>query len=380
MIKRKFKKVVIDASRNKSGGAIIYLKNFIKHLNLENTEIKKIMIFSHKHILNQIPNRSFLIKRSHPLLEMNIFFQIIWQLIYLPYFLKKNQIDILYSTDSSTFCNHSNSIVFNQDILSFDKKTLSQVPFGLEKIRLYIIKFLQIHALNNAKEIIFLSKYAERTISKSLQKKINYKIIHHGIEENFKNIKPKKLNNPEWNYNLKKKIKLVYVSPLFLYKNHQNVAEAYTRLKKKYNNLDIKFIGSYKHNLKLYNNIISSNPFINESHFIGEVNRKALINILSESDIFVFASSTETFGISLLEAMAMGLPIVCSNKSSLPEILQNGGLYFNPKNSLQLSKKIELLIKDKKLRKNKSKKARKISLNFSWDKNTEKFCKILNKL
>ena len=74
MINKKYKKVVIDASRNKSGGAIIYLKNFIKHLNLDNTQINEIIIFSHKDILKQIPNRSFLVKNSHPLLEMNIFF------------------------------------------------------------------------------------------------------------------------------------------------------------------------------------------------------------------------------------------------------------------------------------------------------------------
>ena len=380
MIKKKYKKLVIDASRNKSGGAIIYLKNFIKHLNLENTKIKEIIIFSHKNILDQIPNRSFLIKCSHPLLEMNIFFQIIWQLIYLPFFLKKNEIDILYSTDSSTFCNHSNSIVFNQDILSFDKQALNQISFSLEKVRLYLIKFLQIYSLNNAKEIIFLSKYAGKSIAKNLRKKINYNVIYHRVEENFKAMDIKNLNNPIWNYNLKKKIKIVYVSPLFLYKNHLNVVNAYSHLKKKYKNLDIKFVGNYKHNLKLFNKIISTNPLINKSHFTGEVNRKALIKILTESDIFVFASSNETFGISLLEAMAMGMPIACSNKSSLPEILQNGGLYFNPKNDLQLSNQIELLITDKRLRKNKSKQARKIALKFNWDNNTKQFCKILNRL
>ena len=49
--------------------------------------------------------------------------------------------------------------------------------------------------------------------------------------------------------------------------------------------------------------------------------------------------------------MALGMPIVCSNKSSLPEILKNGGLYFDPKNYFQLSNQIELLIKNKKIRK-----------------------------
>ena len=167
---------------------------------------------------------------------------------------------------------------------------------------------------------------------------------------------------------------------MFLYKNHQTVVKAYSRLKKKYDNLDIEFIGSYKHNLKLYNNIIDENSLINDSHFTGELDRKDLVKTLIESDIFVFASSTETFGISLLEAMAVGMPIVCSDKSSLPEVLQNGGLYFDPKDDLQLSNQIELLITNEILRKNKSQQARKLALKFSWDQNTEQFCEILNRL
>ena len=47
-------RIVIDASRNRSGGAIAYLKNFIKNLNLKNTNVKEIIIFSQKEILKQI--------------------------------------------------------------------------------------------------------------------------------------------------------------------------------------------------------------------------------------------------------------------------------------------------------------------------------------
>ena len=164
MIKKKYT-LVIDASRNRSGGAIVYLKNFLKYLNLKNTKIDKIIVFSQKKILNQIPNRYFLDKCSHPLLENNIIFQIIWQYVFLPIYLKKNKIDILYSTDTSTVCKYSPSIVLNQDILSFDKDTLIKIPFSLEKIRLYIIRFLQIRTMNSANEIIFLSKYTKKIIS-----------------------------------------------------------------------------------------------------------------------------------------------------------------------------------------------------------------------
>ena len=94
---------------------------------------------------------------------------------------------------------------------------------------------------------------------------------------------------------------------------------------------------------------------------------------MTQSDIFVFASSSETFGITLLEGMAIGIPIICSNRSSLPEILKNGGIYFNPKNDLQLSNKIDLLIRNKQLRKIKSEHSKKLALKFSWENNIKQF-------
>jgi glycosyltransferase involved in cell wall biosynthesis len=256
MVKKKYT-LVIDASRNRSGGAIVYIKNFIKNLNLNSTKIEKVILFSYKDLLKQISNRSFLIKYSHPFLEKNILFQIIWQIICLPNFLKKNVNNILYTTDSTSFCKYKPSIVFNQDILAFDKEILKQIAFGLFKIRIYLIKLVQIFAMNNASKIIFLSKFSKKTISSYLKKNLNYKIIYHGIDEKLLKLGKKKTKESLWDYKKKNKIQLIYVSPLDPYKNHLTVAKAYSRLKKKYINLEIKFVGSYKHNIKLYNNIIS---------------------------------------------------------------------------------------------------------------------------
>ena len=379
MDKKKIK-IVIDASRNRSGGAIIYLINFIKHLNLKKTNIKSITLFSHKFILNQLPDKPFLKKLNHSFLEKNIFFQILWQWKILPNYLKKNKIDILYSTDSTSFCKFKPNIIFNQDILSFDKKSIESIPFGFEKIRLYLIRLVQIKAMNNANEIIFLSQFSKNLILKYLKKNRNYNINYHGVEKKLIKMGKKKLKKLPETYNEKDKINLIYVSPLFNYKNQLTVVRAYLKLKKKYNNLEIKFIGSYKHNLKLYNEIINQDTLIKSHQFLGQIKQNQVIKHIYNSDIFLFASSSETFGISLLEAMALGMPIVCSNKSSLPEILKNGGLYFNPKNHSELANKIELLIKDKVLRNKLSQKAFNLSLNYNWNENVKKFCKIINKL
>jgi len=379
MTKKKYI-LVIDASRNRSGGSIIYIKNFIKNLNLNSTQIEKVILFSYKDLLKQIPNRSFLTKCNHPYLEKNILFQIFWQAIHLPIFLKKNKNNILFSTDSASFCKHKPSIVFNQDILSFDQQALTKTPFGIGKIRLYVIRLVQIWAMNNATKVIFLSNFSQKIISKYLNKKKKYEIINHGIDKYLLKYGKNKIKYIFWDYKKKNKIKLIYVSPLDYYKNHITVAKSYSRLKKKYSNLEIKFIGNYKHNLKLYNRVIKENYFLTKKNFIGEVNHKKVISYICSSDIFIFASSTETFGITLLEGMALGMPIVCSNKSSLPEILKDGGIYFNPNNDYELANQIERFIKNKKFRLNKSKKAYNESLRYSWKNNLEKFYNLINQL
>jgi glycosyltransferase involved in cell wall biosynthesis len=88
--------------------------------------------------------------------------------------------------------------------------------------------------------------------------------------------------------------------------------------------------------------------------------------LIANADIFVFASSCETFGIALLEAMTIGLPIACSNRSSLPETLQDGGEYFDPQNPESISMAIDRLIQNADRRSAIAGRAKALALGYSW--------------
>lgn len=369
-------KLLIDASRNRSEGAISYLKNFVENFDCKNTKIDEIVICSYKNLLNQLPHKNFITKCNHNFLEKNILFQLCWQFFLLPKLIKKKQINILFTTDASTLCYFSRSIVMNQDLLSFDKNINTESNF-LKRLRLYLIKYLQIQSLNKATVAIFSSYHSKKIISKYLYKKNNCFINYLAIDNQILNKIKKKFYSCSHNL-IKKKIKLIYVSPLIDYKNHLSVIKAYNILIKNYNNVEIKFVGNYLDNLKLYNKILS-NTSLSKKNFTGQISNTQVIELLYKSDIFIFASSVESFGITLLEAMAVGIPIVCSNQSSLPEILKNGGLYFHPENHFQLANQIDLLIKDYSLRKKLSIQAKKQSTKYSWANHVNKFKNILNK-
>tara|TARA_B100002019_G_scaffold293340_1_gene320239 strand:- start:10572 stop:11690 length:1119 start_codon:yes stop_codon:yes gene_type:complete len=371
-------KLLIDATRNRSGGIISYVKNFIRNFDFKKTKINEIVICANRNLLNKLHQRNSLIKYNHSFLEKNLIFELIWQLLFLPKLLKKKKINILFSTDASTLCHFSKSIVFNQDLLSFGNNINKENIF-IKKIRLYLIKYIQIRALNKSTIAIFSSRHSQKLISRHLNKKKNNTFIYPGIDNKILTTTKKKLYVCSKKFK-NKSIKLIYVSPLINYKNHLSVVKAYCYLSKKYKNLEIKFVGSYLNNLNLYNKIINTYPLINENNFTGEINNYKVIDLLYKSDIFIFASDVEAFGMSLAEAMAVGIPIICSNQSSLPEILKTGGIYFNPKKPSQLSNQIDRLIKDYSLRKKLSITARKLAQNYTWQNHMNKFYEVLNKL
>jgi glycosyltransferase involved in cell wall biosynthesis len=88
--------------------------------------------------------------------------------------------------------------------------------------------------------------------------------------------------------------------------------------------------------------------------------------LIAGADIFVFASSVETFGITLLEGMTVGVPIACSNRSSLPETLKDAGVYFDPQSDVSIADAIQQLINHEEMRESLALKAQQLARHYSW--------------
>jgi len=99
---------------------------------------------------------------------------------------------------------------------------------------------------------------------------------------------------------------------------------------------------------------------------IGFVPHKDLPSHLANTDLFIFASSCENMPNTLVEAMAVGLPIACSNRGPMPEILGEGGVYFNPEDPQSIANAVEEIIKPPSLRRPIATRAKQRSEEFSW--------------
>jgi glycosyltransferase involved in cell wall biosynthesis len=102
--------------------------------------------------------------------------------------------------------------------------------------------------------------------------------------------------------------------------------------------------------------------------FLGYKFGKELQQIYACADLFVFPSSTETYGNVILEAMSSGVPVVAVNEGGVKENLIDGknGLAFEVGSCVEMAGKIEILLCDEKLRSELASNARMHALKRSW--------------
>jgi glycosyltransferase involved in cell wall biosynthesis len=105
--------------------------------------------------------------------------------------------------------------------------------------------------------------------------------------------------------------------------------------------------------------------------YLGRLPRARLIEVLQGALAFVYPSLYEGFGLPVVEAMACGLAVVTSDRSSLPEVVGDAGIQVNPRHTRDLAAAIVKLIEDPQLRAELGSEARERVQRFSWDRTAE---------
>jgi glycosyltransferase involved in cell wall biosynthesis len=86
------------------------------------------------------------------------------------------------------------------------------------------------------------------------------------------------------------------------------------------------------------------------------------------ADVFVFPSLYEGFGLPVLEAMARGVPVACSNASSLPEVAGDAALLFDPVDEGAIASAVERLMSDRELAETLRARGRERVREFTWER------------
>ncbi|SRR6056297_2358066 len=172
-------------------------------------------------------------------------------------------------------------------------------------------------------------------------------------------------------YNIEEKF-LLYVGNAYPHKNLEGLLEAFKDLIKQFPDLNLVLVGKedffYEktkkkaRDLGLWEKEKQNNPVI----FPGYVPDEKLEILYARAFCYVFPSFYEGFGLPPLEAMAKNCPVISSNQSSMPEVLGDAALYFNPYKKREIINIIKKILNNPQIRLELKEKGRKQARKYNW--------------
>ena len=358
--------LAIDAHNIRKGGGLTYLVNLID-------EAHHLPHFRSIHIMGGSITYDFV--KDHignsvnfhlePLLNGNLIKRQYWHRFILPRRLEELKTDILLSPGGllpSYWPRGVKTVAMNQNILPFMFSDAQKDGLKLLARRL-LQKHFQLRSYRRADGVIFLSEFTRNIISNAIpnisQKSV---IIPHGANKTFRRNTTNKGKKPE------KQINLLYVSSIKSYKYQWNIVKAMSLLPEELcNNIRLILLGSADAGpLKKLETTIEKYNMRDKIKWLRWVDGEDLVKLYHSASIFVFPSTCEACPCILLEAMASGLPIACSNRASMPEFAKDGVRYIDPEDPNSIANAIAYLIDNPEYRKKLSLRALELSENCTW--------------
>ncbi len=368
----------IDASNLLEGGGVTHLQELLFHSNPLQNDFEKIIIWGSNKTLNKISNFEWLEKRTNYFLNKSLFFRLFWRVFLIKYELRKNNCKILFSPGGSDSSGFKPMVTMCRNMLPFEREQALTFGLSMKSVKFLLLYLVQSRAFLKANGLIFLTNYAsEKVTSKLPILKSKSIIISHGISNRFF-IEPRKQKEE---FSPENRCKIIYVSKTDPYKHHLNLIRAVELLHQKNYYIELNLIGPRGSSAQKVESLISDldpqNSFIN---YIGEVSYEDLNTYYKSADVAIFASSCENMPNILLESMASGLPLACSNMGPMPEILGKNAIYFNPNSINEIFNAISKLINSSKLREDLASKSYELAKAYSWETTAKKTFSYLNKI
>ncbi len=345
-----------DLDAKRIDGTRVYMLNLLKYFGtLDTTDSFYIY---HKNIFNaELVPPSF---SNYKIIQKPARF--FWTQTRFAWELIRDCPDVLWMPMAAMPIVHSRKI---KTVITVHDLAFKFFPGMFPKKDLWELNFYARYAIKNADKIIAVSQSTKKDILHFYPnvdtKKI--RVIYHGFDGNLF------LKN---GFNDKKKTSpyLLYVGAIQPRKNLITLIDAFGEIKTKNKYPDLKLIlaGEVAWQAEETLAAVQNSHFSKDIILTGRVDFSALARLYRCAEIFIFPSLYEGFGIPVLEAFSSGVPVICANNSSLPEVAGDSALYFDGKNVADLTRKIISILENDDLKKNLIEKGFVQLRKFSWEK------------
>ncbi len=152
-------------------------------------------------------------------------------------------------------------------------------------------------------------------------------------------------------------------------KNHLGLLRAFEDVIRSHPHLphSLVFVGKETWYSKELHRAVNRSAIAGRVHFTGFVEDADLVQFYAACDLFVFPSFYEGFGLPILEAMACGRAVACSNATAMPEVADAAAILFDPSSNAEMTRAISDVLLDPALRARLERLGAHRATLFSWE-------------
>lgn len=361
--------VGIDAANLRRGGGITHLTEILRAATPERHNIGRVVVWGNDKLIDSIEDRPWLEKRKIPALKRSLVHRLFWQWRQLSKSADNEGCDVLFVPGGSYAGSFRPVVNMSRNLLPFEWRELRRYGFSYIALKLLLLRFIQSYTYRTTDGLIFLTGYARNIVTRMAGPIVcDTAIIPHGVNRRFKC--PPKQQKHISEYSERVPYRILYVSIIDHYKHQWNVVDAVAHLRNLGIPVCLDLVGpaipSALNRLdRTLKRIKSSRDWV---HYRGPVEFNQLHSHYTEADLGIFASSCENMPNILVETMAAGLPIACSNRGPMPEILSDTGVFFDPEQPDQIFAALRFLIENHQERQRLSALSYERAQSYSWER------------
>jgi len=359
-------KIAVDTRlllKNRMDGLGLFTEGSFKHIVNSNPTVEFIFIFDRE------PHSDFIFSENvktkvigpqarHPFLIM------MWYGFSLKQLLKKIKPDIFVGTNGMIPLKTKTKTLSVIHDLNFEHH-----PEHLPKIiRKYYCKYFPKFA-KNANRIASVSEFSKNDIVDTYNINPNkIDVVYNGPNEQFKPVSDEEKTRLQNKYSAGKSF-FLFVGTLHPRKNLVNLFKAFNAFKlQTKSDFKLLIVGRKMWWTDEIENTYQQLEFKNDIIFAGRLPEQELYKITAAAHALTYVPIFEGFGIPLVEAMSCGTPVITSNITSMPEVVEDAGFLVDPFSVDDITKAMVTINSDDQLRNELIQKSKAQAKKFSWQK------------
>lgn len=365
-------KLAVDASNLSYGGGVVHLTELLGAAEPEAHGFERVTVWAPRATLERLPARPWLEPRHDPALERSFLARALWQRG-LHRRLRALGADLLFVPGGLWLGRFRPYVAMSQNLLPFTPEERKRFGLTDQRLRLHVLARAQGRTFRRAAGVIFLSDTARDRVTRRVGALSGrMAVVPHGIPPRFfRDEEP--AQKPLEAYGPERPFRWLYVTAVWPYKHPWVVAEAAVRLHRRGLPVRLELVGQAKrpHSLgrkRLGETLRRLDPEGEVVSWQGGVPYDRLHERYADADAFAFASTCENLPITLLEAMAAGLPVACSDRPPMPDVLGDAGVFMDPESVSSVEAAMLELTRSPELRARFAREARERARAYSWER------------